>query len=92
MLVGNMPTALSVIPNRGGVTVTDTELLRKKIQDSGLKLRFVAEKIGITYYGLLKKMNNETEFKASEIQVLHALLRLSEEERNAIFFGRHVDN
>jgi hypothetical protein len=66
--------------------MTDTNLLRAKIEASGYKLRFIAAKVGITYQGLLKKMNNETEFKASEIQALVGLLGLDENEREAIFF------
>lgn len=66
--------------------MTDTKLLRDKIEQSGYKLRFIANKIGITYQGLLKKINNETEFKASEIQALYILLNLNEQEREAIFF------
>lgn len=66
--------------------MTDTKLLRDKIEESGYKLRFIATKLGITYQGLLKKMSNETEFKASEIQALYVLLNLNEEEREAIFF------
>jgi len=66
--------------------MTNTKLLREKIDQSGYKLRFIAQKIGITYQGLLKKMTNETEFKASEIQALYVLLNLSKEEREDIFF------
>ena len=50
--------------------MTNTALLRKKIDESGYKLRFIAKQIGITYQGFLKKINNETEFKAKEIMIL----------------------
>lgn len=66
--------------------MTNTKLLREKIEESGYKLRFIASKIGITYQGLLNKMNNETEFKASEIQALCVLLNLNGDERETIFF------
>lgn len=66
--------------------MTDTKKLRDKIDMSGYKLRFIASKIGITYQAFLKKINNETEFKASEIRVLSSLLGLSVEEKEAIFF------
>lgn len=66
--------------------MTNTALLREKIDESGYKLRFVAKKIGITYQGFLKKINNESEFKASEIQGLKELLNLTDEERDKIFF------
>lgn len=41
--------------------MTNTTLLRQKIDESGYKLQFLAEKCGLTYYGLMKKVNNETE-------------------------------
>ena len=71
--------------------MTNTKSLRNKIDESGYKLRFIAKQLGITYQGFLKKINNETEFKATEIQILFDLLRMTEAERNAIFFTQHVD-
>lgn len=70
--------------------MTNTTLLRRKIDESGYKLIFIAEKCGLTYQGFMKKVNNETEFKASEIQTLKELLNLTTEEVNAIFFAVHV--
>lgn len=66
--------------------MTNTNLLRKKIDESGYKLRFIASKLGITYQGFLKKINNETEFKASEMQILRELLNLMDAEFEQIFF------
>lgn len=66
--------------------MTNTSLLRKKLDESGYKLRFIAKQLGITYQGFLKKINNETEFKASEIQALKEFLNLTDEERDKIFF------
>lgn len=57
------------------------------IDKSGYKLRFIASKLGITYQGFLRKINNETEFKASEIQGLKELLNLTDKERDEIFFA-----
>lgn len=71
--------------------MTNTTLLRRKIDELGYKLIFLAEKCGLTYQGFMKKVNNETEFKASEIQTLKELLNLTTEEVNAIFFAVHVD-
>lgn len=66
--------------------MTNTTLLRRKIDESGYKLIFLAEKCGLTYQGFMKKVNNESEFKASEIQILKELLDLSDADGNAIFF------
>lgn len=67
--------------------MTNTELLRAKIEQSGYKMRFIACKVGITYQALLNKINNQSEFRAKEIQALYNLLHLTEEERVAIFFA-----
>ncbi len=71
--------------------MTNTNLLRKKIDESGYKLRFIASKLGITYQGFLKKINNETEFKASEMQILRELLNLTDTEFEQIFFTIDVE-
>ncbi|MCD8005091.1 MAG: toxin-antitoxin system, antitoxin component, Xre family protein [Oscillospiraceae bacterium] len=71
--------------------MTDTEMLREKIEQSGYKLRFIAQKIGITYQAFLNKINNRSEFRANENQALYVLLGLTEEERVEIFFTRKVD-
>lgn len=65
--------------------MTKTDVLREKIRLSGYKLTFIAEKCGLTYAGLLKKINNETEFKASEVAILRDLLNLTDAEVQDIF-------
>lgn len=67
--------------------MTNTDLLRAKMDQSGYKLRFIASSIGLTYQGLLKKLKNESEFKASEIRALCKMLKISEAERESIFFS-----
>jgi len=62
------------------------ELLRKKIDDSGYKLQYIAEKCGLTYQGFLPKLKGERQFVASEIAVLTRLLNLTPEEQQLIFF------
>ena len=68
--------------------MTDTSALRNRIQDNGLKYYYVARILGITPYGLQKKIENVTEFKANEIEMLSNLLHLTTVERMAIFFCR----
>lgn len=71
--------------------MTNTELLRKRIDESGYKLRYIAKQVGITYQALLNKMNNETEFKAGEINVMCELLHITDmQEMKAIFFAENV--
>lgn len=72
--------------------MVDTELLRKKIDESGLKMHFIAEKCGLSYQGLSNKINNVRAFKTSEAGILKELLRLSSEEFDSIFFANTVAN
>lgn len=66
-------------------------MLSNKVKESGLKLTFIAKKLGITREGLYRKMRNETEFKASEIICLQTILRLTNKERDEIFFATKVE-
>ena len=73
--------------------MTDTERLNELINKSGYKKKYIAEQLGVTPFGLDKKITNVTEFKASEIGTLCNLLQiktLSEKER--IFFAHNVAN
>lgn len=68
--------------------MTNTALLEKKIDSSGLKKSYIAKEIGLSAYGLALKIRNTHEFKASEIEKLCVLLGISDiEERCAIFFA-----
>lgn len=72
--------------------MVNTEALEKKIRDQGIKKVFLAEKLGITPFGLSKKINNINEFKASEIQTLCELLNITSlKEKESIFFDSKVD-
>lgn len=71
--------------------MTDGQLLKAKINDSGLKFNFIAQELGITVYGLYKKVNNQTEFKASEISKIKQILNLDQNEVEAIFFANSVE-
>jgi len=74
--------------------MTDTKLLEQKIDESGYKRSYIAKAIGLkSAYGLAKKINNETEFKATEINALCELLKIdSLEEKELIFFANRVDS
>lgn len=66
--------------------MTDTEKLRRRIDDSGLTLTYVARKIGLSRYGLYKKLNGISDFRQSEIKALVGLLDLTKTETTNIFF------
>lgn len=67
--------------------MTDSEALNKVIENSGLKLTFIARALKLSREGFYKKLNNKTEFKASEIVKMQEILNLSNEQRDKIFFA-----
>lgn len=67
--------------------MTNSKALKKSIKDSGYRIYFIASKLDITYQGLLKKINNESEFKASEIKKLCEMLNISRDDKETIFFA-----
>ena len=78
--------------NIGGEEMTNTEVLNEKIDTSGLKREFIAKEMGISRFSLNKKIKNEVEFKATEIDCLCKLLKIVKlEDRWDIFFCEHVD-
>ena len=72
--------------------MTDTIELRKVITSSGLKYGHIAKKLGLTAFGLQKKIENKTEFKASEISAICSLLSITDNKvRDRLFFANHVE-
>ena len=68
--------------------MTNTLLLEERIKKSGYKKGFIAQEIGLSTYALSLKINNEYEFKASEINGLCNLLGIDTNDRMAIFFAQ----
>lgn len=68
--------------------MTNKKLLEEYIEKSGYKKSFIAKKLGITSYGFILKVNNKSEFKATEIETLCTLLNIGVEDRMAIFFAK----
>lgn len=68
--------------------MTDTLALRNAIKQRGLKYKYVAEKLGISPYGLQKKIENDSEFKVSEVDRLSDMLGLSLRQKDMIFFAK----
>lgn len=67
--------------------MTDSDALKKLIKSRGLKLKYVADYLGLTSYGFALKLNNKQEFKTSEVAALCELLEIkSLKEREALFF------
>lgn len=66
--------------------MADIELLKNKIESSGMTMSSVAKKSGIVRETLYNRLNGIGEFTASEIVGLSKTLRLSVEERDQIFW------
>lgn len=72
--------------------MTDEKLLRAKIDEAGLKLKYVAEQLGLSSYGLQLKLSNKSEFKTTEVAALCRILNITSlEEKESIFFAQKDD-
>lgn len=72
--------------------MTNEKLFRDKVDEFGLKLKYVAEYAGMTYQALLNKITNKSEFTTSEITALCNLFKIEElSEKESIFFALEVD-
>lgn len=63
----------------------DMELLQKKIEDSGLKQKYLAEQLGISRFGFAEKMKNPDRWKVVEVVKMTKVLNLSKSESKKIF-------
>ena len=69
------------------IALTDSDALKKLIKSRGLKLKYVADYLGLTSYGFALKLNNKQEFKTSEVAALCEVLEIkSLKEKEALFF------
>lgn len=69
--------------------MTDSKAIRDLIQSKGLKFKFVASSLGLSYYAFQQKIDNKREFKTSEIIMLCELLDIkSLSEKEKIFFAK----
>lgn len=68
--------------------MTNTKLLEKYIQDSGLSKNRLAECLNISVLSFARKMRNESEFYTGEIIKLCAILNIrTTAERERVFFS-----
>lgn len=67
--------------------MVNTPLLDACIKESGLRVGYIIEKLGLSRNGFDKKRKGVTPFRTAEIYVLCDLLKLSEENKNNIFFA-----
>lgn len=77
---------------KGDDIVTNSKMLRELIDKKGFKLKFIAEKLGLSPYGLQLKIDNKQEFKTSEVAVLCEVLEINSlKKKEEIFFAQQVD-
>ncbi|MFV0351197.1 MAG: toxin-antitoxin system, antitoxin component, Xre family protein [Oscillospiraceae bacterium] len=67
--------------------MTNTKMLRDFIKDAGIKYGAVAKAANLTYQGFLNKMNNDSEFKVSEIKSISKFTNMPKDIRDEIFFA-----
>lgn len=69
--------------------MTDTILLKKKIEESGLRLDYIYESLGISRVSLYNKLSGKTEFTLKEARKLCEILNITSlRERDSIFFSK----
>ena len=71
--------------------MTNSEELRSIIERKGLKMKFVANYLGLSPYGFQLKVDNRQEFKTSEVSSLCKLLCIESLEDKERIFCQIVD-
>lgn len=67
--------------------MVDLEKLAEAINNSGMTVTAIADKAGMLRETLYNRLNRKGEFKASEISGISSALKLTNEERDDIFFA-----
>lgn len=71
--------------------MVNTQYLDEKVVASGLKIGYITEQLGICRQAFDLKKKNKRKFKVAEIYVLCDLLKLNNEEKQAIFYAPEVN-
>lgn len=72
--------------------MVDYDLLRETISDSGLKIEYIANSLGITVQAFRLKRRGMNEFTLGEITALRDVLKLSRKQFERIFFAKEREN
>ena len=65
--------------------MTNTQLLDERIKESGLKIGYIVEKLGISRQAWDRKKKNIIPFRVAEIYVLCDLLHIDDSEKPKFF-------
>lgn len=69
--------------------MTNTDLLKKVIDESGMKISAIAKFVGISRQTLWNKVNNASAFNQYEIEKLCQILKITNiEAKEEIFFAK----
>ena len=69
--------------------MTNSDLLKQVIEESGLKIGFIASFVGISRQLLWKKVNNLTPFNQYEIDKMCDVLKITSlRQKESIFFAK----
>lgn len=71
--------------------MTNTRLLKNKIKKSGYRNNYLAEKLNLSETGFSLKVNNKNKFYVDEMYKLSRILKITNEEKEKIFFDLDVD-
>lgn len=71
--------------------MTDTLLLKSYLVRHEMTYKELADKLGLSYQSIWKKINNEVPFRSTEISKITKELGLTAEEMKSIFFANEVD-
>lgn len=67
--------------------LVNTDLLNEKIEQSGYRIGFIVDTLGISRNGFDLKRNGKIAFRLSEVYVLCSLLNITDdEEKTKIFY------
>lgn len=70
--------------------MVNTQLLDNRIEQSGLRIGYIVEQLGLSRNGFDKKRKGKTPFRTAEIYVLTDLLKLTDDDKANIFFAQQV--
>ena len=68
--------------------MTNTELLKAKISESGVSAAHIYRKLGISATAFYNKLNNDTQFKPTEISIICGILHIEKKKKERIFFAK----
>jgi len=71
--------------------MNSSQKLKAIVDNSGYKIKFIAQQIGLTYQGFLNRINDISMFRAHEITKICELLKIDDITRNEIFFTDRVE-